>query len=153
MHNTNGYILDPDDVAGSYATNVSLRGMNKARDKFWQLFQSGLLHFRLALDNSLSYDVLSGKLAAVAAFAGNFYSQLPYKVTHLAVQLTIVHSENMQLLLPEKSNTPAVCRIDEVQIREKFALSQIQTDSQIPLKKLLNEIKVRFNAPEISPAP
>ena len=139
--------ISPDDIAASYATNVSLRGISQDRMRFWQLFQNGLLHFRFVLANGAEFDTLQQKIRAVLAFAGYFYRSSNIASPTLAVHLTIENSLDLLLAMPDsKNSTPPVCRINEIFIREKFPLNEI-TSSIEPAEKLLKELLVRFNAP------
>ena len=138
--------VNADDMDASYATNVSLRGISKDRDRFWQLFQNGLLHFRFVLPQELDCIEIERRLSALLAFAGEFYTSEVLKSKDFLLRLTIVHSHNMPLILPEKSEKTPVCRIDEVKIEEKINVKAAQTSNK-PVEKLMAELRVRFNAP------
>ena len=138
--------VSANDIDASYATNVSLRGISKNRDRFWQLFQNGLLHFRFVLPRELNGIDLERRLSALLAFAGEFYSAEVLKCENFILRLTIVHSSNMPLILPENSKKTPVCRIDEVKIEEKINTKTAKCSSK-PVEKLMTELRVRFNAP------
>ena len=140
--------VSADDMDASYATNVSLRGISKNRDRFWQLFQNGLLHFRFVLPRELNGIELERRLSALLAFAGEFYNTEVLNCENFILRLTIVHSSNMPLILPENSNKRPVCRIDEVKIEEKIN-TRTAKSSQSPVEKLMAELRVRFNAPAL----
>ena len=138
--------VSADDIDASYATNVSLRGISKNRKRFWQLFQNGLLHFRFVLSRELDALEFERRLSALLAFAAEFYKSESLHCEDYLLRLTIVHSRNMPLILPEKSGKSPVCRIDEIKIEEKINLNAAQS-SKKPVEKLMAELRVRFNAP------
>ena len=142
------FVVDSDDIDASYATNVSLRGISKERDRFWQIFQNGLLHFRFVLPDKLVYADVERHLRAMLMFAGKFYASPVLDCRELYLRLTIEHSSNMPLLLPENTTPVPVCRIDEVQIGEKITVAEIDSSDGF-VQKLLDELRVRFNVPEL----
>ena len=138
--------VSANDIDASYATNVSLRGISKNRDRFWQLFQNGLLHFRFVLPRQLDGIEFERRLGALLAFASDFYKAESLNCRSFILRLTIVHSRNMPLILPENSGKTPVCRIDEVKIEEKINLSAISSPGAA-VEKLMAELRVRFNVP------
>ena len=139
-------MVNADDMDASYATNVSLRGISKDRDRFWQLFQSGLLHFRVVLPQELDSTEFERRLSALLAFAGEFYDSDVLNCQDFILRLTIVHSHNMPLILPEKTGKTPVCRIDKIKIEEKFNVKAVKSTNEA-VKKLMAELCVRFNVP------
>ena len=128
------------DMQASYATNVSLRGMNKSRTGFWQFFQNGLLHFRWTLPRRIDRAVLTGQLSGILNFSRN-YLQYPVFAFGNAVnlQLTICNSLNVELAAGDRSN---FCRIDQIVISKNLpeGLSGNNLCSE-----LIQELSVRFN--------
>ena len=139
-------MVDSDDMDASYATNVSLRGISRERDRFWQIFQNGLLHFRFVLPDKLIYAELERHLNNMLLFAGKFFAAPVLNCSELYLRLTIENSCNMPLILPENTTPLPVCRIDEVQIEEKITVPEIDSSGEF-VQKLLDELRVRFNAP------
>ncbi len=137
------------DIQASYATNVSLRGMSENRDKFWQLFQDGLLHFRCALGDGAIYTVLAALADASLEFAALFYSALGLTGETLCFRVGISHTENLRLAMPgESADAPDYrCRIPEIAIEEKISAATLLSARRDCSSHLLNEISVRFNAP------
>ena len=142
------FVVDSDDMDASYATNVSLRGISKERDRFWQIFQNGLLHFRFVLPDKLIYTDVERHLNNMLLFAGKFYAAPVLNCSELYLRLTIENSCDMPLILPENPTPLPVCRIDEVQIEEKITVPEIDSSGEF-VHKLLDELRVRFNAPPV----
>ena len=136
------------DMQASYATNVSLRGMDKARTRFWQLFNNGLSHFRLVLKKNISYSDIAGHLTLILAFAGIFYGSEVFEKSNIMLQLTLFNSMDCQLAMPETESTtaPAVCRIEEIVIKDTFSPAAIANSTAATVKHLMNELSIRFNA-------
>ena len=140
-------LLNNTDMLASYATNVSLRGINKNRDRFWQFFQNGLMHFRAVLPNKLDYEDFSLQLAGFFDLANAIYRQKIFNVKKLQCQLTILNSLDMQLIMPgTRSGQMAVCRIDHIKINAEADLSESSANFT---NKIMNELSVRFNAPPV----
>ena len=137
------------DMLNSYATNVSLRGMDKHRTRFWQLFNNGLCHFRLALSRDIAYSHIAGYLTNILTFATNFYQTEIFGRNDLILQLTLFNSMECKLIFPENNKLhtpPAVCRIEEVIIRETLPENKLANDIKNTVKNLMDELSVRFNA-------
>ena len=141
-------ILGAADMQASYATNVSLRGMNKDRSRFWQLFQNGLLHVRCVLPNPLEYPGLERQIKFFLQLIGNFYGALELPTPKFNLQLSIENSRELALLPDAHSSPscPAVCHIDHINIVQQFALSSIQEHIRATAAALMDELTVRFNA-------
>ena len=147
-------VITSVDMLASYATNVSLRGMDKNRTRFWQLFNNGLSHFRLALNNkNIAYDHIAGYLTELLTFAAGFYRTGLFGGGDLLFQLTLFNSMECQLLLPEnieQHSKPAVCRIEEIVIRQTVAEKILAGDIKPVAESFMNELSVRFNASVIT---
>jgi hypothetical protein len=85
-------------------------------------------------------------LSALLAFAGEFYDSDVLNCQDFILRLTIVHSHNMPLILPEKTGKTPVCRIDKIKIEEKFNVKAVKSTNEA-VKKLMAELCVRFNVP------
>jgi hypothetical protein len=141
-------LLDNADMSASYATNVSLRGISKNRDRFWQLFQNGLMHFRMVLSSKLNYDEFARQLSGFFDLANAIYTQDIFKVNKLHCQLTVFNSMDMLLVVPgARSAEPAICRIDPIKI--EYSANTAEYSAEIT-RKLMNELSVRFNAPAVN---
>ena len=138
------FVVPAADMLASYATNVSLRGIAQNRKCFWQLFQNGLLHLRFVLPEQLEYAAFASQLETILLFVGYFYSSTPFAGTPAALKITVANSSNLPMNIPD--NAPAICRIDEIIIEEKFNTDDFTAPRQ-PAQKLLRELLVRFNAP------
>lgn len=146
QRDNNDFVFPPADMLASYATNVSLRGIDQNRKYFWQLFQNGLLHLRFVLPKKIEYDSFARQLETILLFAGYFYKSTPFAATAAALKLTVANSGNLPMNIP--GNAEAICRIDEIIIEEKFNTNDFTTPKQ-PAQKLLRELLIRFNAPAI----
>ena len=100
------------------------------------------------LPDKLVYTDVERHLRAMLMFAGKFYASPVLDCRELYLRLTIEHSSNMPLLLPENTTPVPVCRIDEVQIGEKITVAEIDSSDGF-VQKLLDELRVRFNVPEL----
>ena len=139
-------LLNNTDMDASYVTNVSLRGINKTRDRFWQFFQNGLMHFRAVLPEKINYRDFAEQLTSFFALVNAVYTQKIFNTTQLHCQIRIIHSLNMQLLMPENAAVaPAICRIDEIKINEIANLDQQEIATGKFIDKIMNELSVRFN--------
>ncbi|MBE6380626.1 MAG: ATP-binding protein [Lentisphaerae bacterium] len=139
--------LDNADLEASYATNVSLRGISKQRDRFWQLFQNKLMHFRCVLPDKLEYKAFAGQLSDFFELVRAIYTQKLFACRGINCQLTIEHSNNMQLIMPENlPEKPGICRIDQIRILNGIELSTLQKDPALVSEQILKELTVRFNA-------
>ncbi len=139
--------LDSADMAASYATNVSFRGMNKTRDRFWQLFQLGLMHFRCVLTKNVNYSVLAAQLQSALDCARGFYSGSDFAGDGILIRITISPSAEMRLIMPQEDHEQSVCKIEQIVIQQKVTLADLQTNTGKIKKHLLDELSVRFNAP------
>lgn len=138
--------LNTVDMPESYATNVSLRGMDKSRTRFWQLFQNGLLHFRFALSPQINFEVLKSNLETMLEFAIFFY-QPEYFKNSLHLRLSIAPSLDAQMIMPGNTGSQqAICRIDNVVIEQNCEKSVIPANLA---KHLLEELLVRFNVQQM----
>ena len=136
------------DLTASYATNVSLRGMNKERSRFWQLFQNGLLHFRCVLSEPLTYENLRRQLLELLLPVNTYYTEISGANQELFMQLLIENSNGLQLSMPHKQT--GCCRIDKVVIARNITAAGADTAAFEQLtQKLMDELLVRFNAPAI----
>ena len=138
------------DMLSSYATNVSLRGMDKNRTRFWQLFNNGLVHFRRALSNRIQYSVLENYLSNLITFAANYYQKEFFPNGNIQLNLTLLNSMDTVLLLPAPNESQAVCRIEKIFITKELPENLSCDDIQPIVKNLMDEFSVRFNAPIIS---
>lgn len=147
-----GEFMSSCDMSGSYATNVSLRGMNKSRTRFWQLFSNGLIHFRRTLPSHIEYDMLATSLSNLLTFAINFYRSGVFSGDSIYLQLTLQNSMNTTLKFSGEKRTdyPAVCRINPIHFCEKIPSELPPPAIQQFVKHLMDEISVRFNAPVIT---
>lgn len=142
----------PADMFSSYATNVSLRGMDQHRTRFWQLFNNALCHFRRPLPRKIQYSTLDAYLTNLLTFAVNYYrNELAIK-SNIMLNLSLLNSMDTELVSDKNagnSNNPSLCRIAEIIIKETLpAAIDTQAVSQT-VKHLMDEISVRFNAPVI----
>lgn len=144
-------VISSADILASYATNVSLRGMDKERTRFWQLFNNGLSHFRLVMPKAMSYSEIAGHLTDLLTFAGSFYRSGLFGSSDLMLQLTLFNSMDCQLQLPETLHNapPAVCRIEEIVIKTVLTHDTLAGNIAGSVKQLMDELSVRFNAPII----
>ena len=145
-----GELVNPADMFSSYATNVSLRGMDQHRTRFWQLFNNTLCHVRRALPQRIEYSVLEAYLTNLMTFAINFYRTGLAVKSNITLNLSLLSSINTELVLPEtseKAKAPAVCRIEEIIIKENIPAAAGPRDIPQIVKHLMSEISVRFNAP------
>ncbi len=137
------------DMLSSYATNVSLRGMDKNRTRFWQLFNNGLVHFRRALSNRIQYSVLENYLSNLITFAANYYQKDFFPSGNIQLNLTLLNSMDTVLLMPAPNESQAVCRIEKIFIAKELPENLSIDDIQPIVKNLMDEFSVRFNAPII----
>ena len=148
-----GELVNPADMFSSYATNVSLRGMDQHRTRFWQLFNNTLCHFRRALPQRIEYSVLEAYLTNLMTFAINFYRTGLEIKSNISFNLSLFNSMNTELVLkatPAQDRNPAICRIEEIVVKENITAATVSDIPQI-VQHLMNEISVRFNAP-VTPA-
>ena len=148
-----GELVNPADMFSSYATNVSLRGMDQHRTRFWQLFNNTLCHFRRALPQRIEYSVLEAYLTNLMTFAINFYRTGLEIKSNISFNLSLFNSMNTELVLPATpapNREPAICRIEEIVVKENITAATVSDIPQI-VQHLMNEISVRFNAP-VTPA-
>ncbi|MBE6369346.1 MAG: ATP-binding protein [Lentisphaerae bacterium] len=120
-------IFNTVDMLESYATNVSLRGISKQRDRFWQIFKSGLLHLRSVLPIKTDEKLLKKQLDQLLRLLAAFYSSDCFNCRSLTLQLTVEKSD---------SATPE----DSAKIIRQTDLQQL---SQTP-EKLLEELQAEL---------
>ena len=120
-------IFNTVDMLESYATNVSLRGISKQRDRFWQIFKSGLLHLRSVLPIKTDEKLLKKQLDQLLRLLAAFYSNDCFNCRSLTLQLTVEKSD---------SATPE----DSAKIIRQTDLQQL---SQTP-EKLLEELQAEL---------
>ncbi|MBE6368196.1 MAG: ATP-binding protein [Lentisphaerae bacterium] len=137
--------LNATDLSCSYATNVSLRGMNKEHSRFWQLFQNGLLHFRSVIDGAVEYNALRSQLLQLLEPVKNYYAALPGHCRKLFVQLTIENSDGLDMV--SANGSVSSCRIGKVRIVQNFELDNSENAPADPIAQIMDELSVRFNAP------
>ncbi len=148
--NITGKFMIAADMNSSYATNVSLRGMDKMRTRFWQIFNNGLSHFRRTLPVTVEYSVLEEYLNNLLTFAVNFYRSDIFAGSGMQLHLSLLHSMDTELVrrqTADKNFSPAVCRIDEINIIECIPENVKNCDIPQIVKHLMDELSVRFNAP------
>ena len=136
-------LLNNADLDASYATNVSLRGISKQRDRFWQMFQNGLMHYRCILPKQIDHHDFSNQIRNFFELVRALYMQKCFNAQALNCLLTIEHSNGMQLITTEKTGT---CRIDIIRINAAFTIESLAKDPDLMASTMLNELTVRFNA-------
>ena len=147
-----GKLDNPADMFSSYATNVSLRGIDQHRTRFWQLFNNALCHFRRTLPHRIEYSMLEAYLTNLMLFAVNFYRNELHISGSIMLNLSLFNSINTELVFSDtlqNTKSPALCRIEEVIIKGNIPESATQAAILQTVKHIMNEISVRFNAPVI----
>lgn len=136
--------LTPMDMNECYATNVSLRGINLERSRFWQFFQTGLIHFRSVMPMEIDYQRFCDKFAELITFVCNFYRADIFNCHAIKLRFTISNADGMQL---QMQNTPAApgCRINTINIEEKIPLDILNDQPESIVQKFMAELAVRFN--------
>jgi len=136
------------EIAASYATNASLRGMDQTRDRFWQLFQNGLLHFRVVLARGIYEDELVSLVNGGLNFTALFYSELGLAEETIRMEMNISNTQDVEMHTARPGAAPRfVCRIPAVKIRQKVSAATLLSARRDCADQFLNELAVRFNAP------
>ncbi len=144
------FFLNSTDTQASYATNVSMRGISKSRDRFWQLFQNGLMHFRCVLPHRLEFCNFSEQLTLLMELAGAFYQQKIFNTQELHCRLVIEHSNDMVMdITSANEKKTSVCRIDSINLDGIIEIDTLIKQPQLPVKNIMEELLVRFNAPSL----
>ncbi|MPM75904.1 hypothetical protein SDC9_122899 [bioreactor metagenome] len=136
------------EIAASYATNASLRGMDQTRDRFWQLFQNGLLHFRVVLERGIYEEELVSLINGGLNFTALFYSELGLAEETIRMEMNVSNTQDVEMHTARSGPAPHfVCRIPAVKIRQKVSAATLLSARRDCADQFLNELAVRFNAP------
>ena len=136
------------EIAAGYATNVSLRGMNREAGRFWQLYRNGLVHFRIALTGGVEEEFMRELLREAVNFTAFFYNELGLAVEEIRMELAIDHTENLEMRsLHSGGGRRFCCRIPAVRIGEKASAAMLLSGRSDYAARLFRELAVRFNVP------
>ena len=140
------------EINSGYATNVSLRGMNREAGRFWQLYRNGLLHFRIALTGGVEEDFMRELLRGAVNFTAFFYNELGLAVEEIRMELAIDHTENLEMRsLHSGGGRHFCCRIPSVRVGEKASAAMLLGGRSDYAARLFRELAVRFNVPQYAP--
>jgi hypothetical protein len=137
-------LLNSADMLESYATNVSLRGISKQRDRFWQIFQNGLLHLRTVMPMQLDKELLETQLRQLLKILNGVYGNGCFSCNKLFLQLSVENADRISFATPgnsasgsEKSiRVTLESDIDRLKNSPEFLLNELSEK----LRKLLTGI-------------
>ena len=142
------HFVAQSDLDAGYATNVSLRGMNREEGRFWQLYRNGLLHFRAALPEGVRETEMRDFIGRAVDFSAFFYSELGLTEENIRLELRLEHTENAEMALSRATaGRQFRCRIPVVRIEEKIGAATLLSTRNECGKRIFRELAVRFNIP------
>ncbi|MBQ9336237.1 MAG: ATP-binding protein [Lentisphaeria bacterium] len=146
----NTEFLEAEDFRDAYFTNVSLRFGGGSR--IWQIYRTGLFHFRSALPvvsgGSLSYDSLCSYAVDAVAFCASFYGTLGLSDEGLRLEVSLFNSGDVHLDFPGSGPADTVCRIPEITVHLNFTAADLIAGIAVHADNLVRRICERFNISE-----
>ena len=141
-----GFIV-PQELREAYFTNVSLRYGGKTA--FWQIFRSGLFHFRSVFaglgDDGIAYSELCGFVIDAVNFSASLYGALGFSDQELHLDISFSHAENHRLLFPGMDPAATVCRIPEIEVHLNGSAADFISGRAAHADSLIRRICERFN--------
>ena len=139
--------LESEDFPSAYFTNVSLRFGGGPR--IWQIYRTGLFHFRSALPvvsgGSLSYDSLCRYAADAVSFCASFYGTLGFSDEGLRLEVSLFNAGDVHLDFPGIAPADTVCRIPEITVHLNFTAADLIAGITVHAGSLVRQICERFN--------
>lgn len=138
----------PQDLRDAYFTNVSLRYAGE--NGFWQIFRTGLFHFRRATpmgqaDGLVSYAVLCDFAADAVNFCASLFAALGFSDQNLRLDVFLYNAENRHMHFPGKNPVDTVCRIPEIAIGFNTSAADFISGRAAYADSLIRRICERFN--------
>ncbi len=149
-----GSFISISDMEQLYAANISLRYLPPEEHKSWQLFQSGMFHYRLQLDTppkTIHYAELVRLIAEAMLFFGQFYEELEFADEILKLTFIL---DNVEDTLLDQAPAGALsklttyrCHIPRIKYSMQRTSADLVSGNIDHSVRVIQELCERFNMP------